>query len=179
MRRLIAGEAGAEEDLVRRYRDGVAIIISRIVYDPSVSEDLSQDTFRIVLEKIRQGEVREPERLSGFILGVARNLAIQHIRRMRRAADQVEFASAEQVQDPQPDPFEQLLNKERAEIVRQVITELKLERDREVLFRYYIAEQDREQICADLSLTSEQFSRVVFRAHQRFKELHLKKFGSV
>jgi hypothetical protein len=37
---------------------------------------LYQETFRIALEKIRRGDVREPEKLSGFMGGIARNLVI-------------------------------------------------------------------------------------------------------
>ena len=177
MRRIIAGDADAEEDLVRRYKDGIAIIIGRIVHNQSATEDLSQDTFRITLEKIRDGDVREPERLSGFISSVARNVAIEYVRRMRRLMNQEEIGNAEQIRDPQPDQLEQLWRKERAAIVRQVIGELKVERDREVLLRYYIAEEDKDRICADLGLTSLQFNSVISRALKRFKELYLKQFG--
>jgi RNA polymerase sigma-70 factor, ECF subfamily len=176
MQRITAGDAVAEEELVRRYKNGIAIIIGRIVHNESVTEDLSQDTFRIALEKIRKGDVREPERLSGFICGVARNLAIEHVRRMQRTTNQEEIGNAEQIRDPQPDQFEQLWRKELAEIVRQTIKELKVGRDREVLFRYYIAEEDKEQICADLGLSSQQFNSVIFRALKRYKELYLKRF---
>lgn len=176
MRRITAGDADAETELVRRYKDGIAIIIGHIVHNESAKEDLSQDTFRIALEKIRHGDVREPERLSGFICGVARNVAIDYIRRMRRTTNQEEVGKAEQIRDPQPDQFEQLWRKEKAEIVRQVIGELKVERDREALLRYYIAEEDKDQICADLRLTRLQFNSVISRALKRFKELYLKRF---
>jgi RNA polymerase sigma-70 factor (ECF subfamily) len=178
MQRITAGDADAEAELVRRYKNGIAIIIGRIVHDESVTEDLSQDTFRIALGKIRKGDVREPERLSGFICGIARNVAIDHIRRRQRAINQEEIGNAEQIPDPQADQFEQLWRKERAEIVRQTIKELKVERDREVLSRYYIAEEDKEQICADLGLTSQQFNSVIFRALKRYKELYLKRFDA-
>jgi len=177
LQRVTAGDAGAEAELVGRYREGVVIIIGRIVSNESVVDDLFQETFRIVLEKLRDGEVREPERLSGFICSVARNLAIDSVRKMRRARDQEEIGNAEQIRDPQADQFAALLQKERAAIVRQVIDELKVERDREVLFRYYIAEEDKEQICADLKLSSRQFNSVRFRALNRYRELYIKRFG--
>lgn len=177
LQRVTAGDAGAEAELVSRYREGVVIIIGRIVSNESVADDLFQETFRIVLEKLRDGEVREPERLSGFICGVARNLAIDSVRKMRRATNQEEIGNAEQIRDPQLDPFEQLWRKQRAEVVRQTISELKVERDRQMLFRYYIAEDDKEQICAELGLTSQQFNSVIFRALKRYKELYMKRFG--
>lgn len=176
--RITAGEADAEAEMVRRYKDGIAVIISGIVHNESLAEDLSQETFKIALEKIRDGDVREPERLSGFICGVARNLAIDAVRRMRRLASQEEVDSAEQIRDSQPDQFEQLWRKERAEIMRRTISELKVERDREVLFRYYIAEEDKDQVCAALGLTSQQFNSVIFRALKRYKELYLKRLGT-
>jgi RNA polymerase sigma-70 factor (ECF subfamily) len=177
LRRIAAGDEYAEAELVRRYKDGIAIIIQRIVMNDSVAEDLSQETFRVVLEKIRRGDVREPEKLSGFICGVARNLAIDSARKIRRSANKQETVEADDIRDPQPDQFEQLWRKQRAEIVRQTIEELKSKRDREVLFRYYIAEDDKERICADLNLTSQQFNSVIFRALKRYKELYTKRFG--
>ena len=174
---ITVGNADAEEELFRRYKDGVAIIIGRIVHNESATEDLSQETFRISLEKIRDGGLREPERLSGFICGVARNIAIDYIRKMRRSTNQEEIINAEQIRDPQPDQLEQLWRKERAEIVRQLIGEIKVDRDREVLSRYYIGEEDKDQICAALGLTSHQFNSVIFRALKRYKELFIKRFG--
>lgn len=177
VRRIIDRDADAEAELVRRYRDGIAIIIGRIVRNESFTEDLSQETFKIAIEKIRDGDVRDPERLSGFICGVARNVAIDYVRRMRRLTNQEDIGNAEQIRDPRPDQFEHLWRKERAEIVRQVISELKVERDREVLSRYYIAEEDKDQLCADMGLDRKQFNSIVFRALKRYKELHLKRFG--
>jgi RNA polymerase sigma-70 factor (ECF subfamily) len=177
VRRIIDRDADAEAELVRRYKDGIAIIIGRIVRNESLTEDLSQETFKIALEKIRDGDVRDPERLSGFVCGVARNVAIDYVRRMRRLTNQEEIGNAEQIRDPRPDQFEHLWRKERAEIVRQLISELKAERDREVLSRYYIAEEDKDLICADLDIDRKQFNSIVFRALKRYKELYLSRFG--
>ena len=73
--RILAGEKAAESELVQRYSRGVSIILHRATGDQSLSEDLSQETFQLTLEKIRGGDIREPEKLSGFICSVARNLA--------------------------------------------------------------------------------------------------------
>jgi RNA polymerase sigma-70 factor (ECF subfamily) len=177
VRLIIVNDARAEEELVRRYKDGICIIITRIVQNHSAIEDISQETFRIALEKIKHGDVREPERLSGFICGVARNLALEHTRKVRRARVQDDAEQPEKIPDPTQDQFERLWLKERAEIVRRVIKELKVERDREILYRYYIDEDDKDSICADLGLTRGQFNRVVFRALNRYRDLYLKRVG--
>jgi len=64
-----------------------------------------------------------------------------------------------------------LLEKERSTIVRRILKELKSERDRQILFRFYISEEDKEIICADLGLSSQHFNRVLYRARERFREL--------
>ncbi len=40
-----------------------------------------------------------------------------------------------------------------------------------MLYRYYLAEEDKAAICADLGLSSLHFNRVLWRARQRFKKL--------
>jgi RNA polymerase sigma-70 factor (ECF subfamily) len=59
-----------------------------------------------------------------------------------------------------------------------VLAELPSERDRQVLFRFYLAEEDKDQICKDLGLSSLHFNRVVFRARERYRDLYLKKTPS-
>jgi len=174
VRRIMAGDQLAEEELVQRYSRGVSIIIRRRVKNPADVEDLCQETFRIALEKIRRGEIREPEKLSGFISSLARNLAI---RRLRPRPHWRPESPNEDIIDPAPNPEEELLRQERAKIVRQVISEMSSDRDRQILFRFYIAEEEKEKICADLGLTSLHFNRVLSRARQRFKELYKKEFG--
>ena len=175
VKRIIAGDSAAEEEVVRRYNQGIAIIIDQIVRSRSATEDVSQDTFKIVLAKVRRGDLREPERLSGFVCSVARNAALDYIRRTRHLKNQVAIGDAEQIPDPAPSQLEEVLRRERARVVRQLINELKQKRDRDLLLRYYVAEEDKDKICRDLGLTRAQFNNVIFRATARFKELYVRK----
>ena len=177
VKRIIARDSVAEEELVRRYEKGVAIIIDQILRSRSATEDVSQDTFKIVLTKVRRGDLREPERLSGFVCSVARNAAIDYIRRTKHLKNQEAIGDAEQIPDPAPSQLEDLLKQEKADVVRQLINELKKKRDRDLLLRFYIAEEGKDEICADLGLTRTQFNNVIFRATARFKELYVLKIG--
>jgi RNA polymerase sigma-70 factor, ECF subfamily len=172
--RIRAGDRRAEEELVERYRRSVVIIIRREVRDPAVAADLTQETFRVALEKTRRGDLREPEKLSGYICSLARNLAINYFRRAARQGSLTEIEEAHSVLHSAPSQLEELLRREKARVVRQVINELKSDRDREVLFRFYIAEEEKERICTDLGLSSLHFNRVLYRARQRYKELYEK-----
>jgi RNA polymerase sigma-70 factor (ECF subfamily) len=46
------------------------------------------------------------------------------------------------------------------------------ERDIQVLYRFYIADEDKEEVCAELGLSSLHFNLVLHRARERFKELY-------
>ena len=173
--RIQAGDQRAEEELIQQCSRGVSVIIARIVGDRSATEDLHQDTFRIALEKIRAGEVREPEALFGFISGLAKNLAVDYVRGESRRGKPVDLKLAEQIPDRTANQLDQLLQQEHAAMIRQVLNGLNTDRDREVLFRFYINEERKEQICADLGLSRLHFNRVLHRARQRYKELYEKK----
>jgi RNA polymerase sigma-70 factor (ECF subfamily) len=170
--RIRGGDRQAEGELVERYGRGVITILRRATRNDAVSDDLYQDTFRIALEKVRQGELRESEKLAAFICSVARNLVIEYFRRTARHESLAETAEADRPHYAAPDQLEELLQQERAAIVRQVIDELPTDRDRQLLFRFYIAEDDKQRICADLGLSSLHFNRVLHRARERYKELY-------
>jgi RNA polymerase sigma-70 factor, ECF subfamily len=172
VKRIQVGETHAEEELVRRYSRGVAIIVGRIARNAFTTDDLCQETFRLVLEKVRRGDLREPEKLSGFICSVARNLAIEHLRRERQVESLDGTEATLPLSDPMPDPLGKLLEKEKVEAIRQVLSELTAPRDREILRRFYLLEEEKERICADLGLSSLHFNRVLHRARERFKDLY-------
>jgi RNA polymerase sigma-70 factor (ECF subfamily) len=171
------GDARADEELVRRYQRGVAIILRAESRDRGAVDDLFQETFRIAIEKIRQGDLRQPERLSGFICSLARNLVIDHFRKAaaRRISGDLELAV---LPGPGPDPLDLVLRAERSVLVQRVLAELPSDRDRQILFRFYIAEEDKDSICRDLALTSLHFNRVLFRARERYRDLYVEAAGS-
>jgi RNA polymerase sigma-70 factor (ECF subfamily) len=166
--RIRAGDAAAESDLVSRYARGVRMIVSRSTRDRSIVDDLCQETFRVALEKIRRGDVRDPKRLSGFMCALARNLTVEHFRRSRRT----DSIGTTDESDPAPSQLDLLLANERAGVARKVLSELGSERDRQILLRFYVAEETKAQICADLGLSSLHFNRVLFRARGRYRTLY-------
>ncbi len=172
VRSILSGDMAAEAELVERFSRAVSFLLRRLARDEAVVEDLYQETFRLVIEKVRAGELRDAERLPGFVSSMARNLFLGMARRGgRRQKWQADPEAAESAPDPAPGQLARLLAQERAAMVRQVLAELKNDRDREILARYYIADQDKELICRDLELTDLHFNRVLFRARQRYREL--------
>jgi hypothetical protein len=102
----------------------------------------------------RLGEIsallREPEKLPGFVSSMARNLFLGAIRLSGRRQKWYGDAEAtETAPDPAPGQLTKLLAQERAAAVRRVLGELKNDRDREILSRYYIADENKEDICRE------------------------------
>ncbi|HEY7213019.1 MAG TPA: sigma-70 family RNA polymerase sigma factor, partial [Thermoanaerobaculia bacterium] len=141
------------------------------------AEDLYQETFRLALEKLRRGELREPAKLPGFLAQIARNLAIEHYRKIGRRKTESDSEALLGFAAPGTGPLAELLTRDNAALVRRVLRDLANERDRQILLRFYIAEEDKDRICADYGLTNLQFNRVLHRARQRYRELYLTRRG--
>jgi RNA polymerase sigma-70 factor, ECF subfamily len=168
--RIRAGEALAESELVNRFSRGVRAILRAAAREPALVDDLHQDTMRILLERIRAGAVRDPAQLAGFVASLARNLATEHFRQVRRSEPSDE-AILGQLADSAPTPHELAVRAEQAALVRRILEELPTDRDRDVLRRFYLGQESKERICVDHSLSSLQFNRVLHRARDRFREL--------
>jgi RNA polymerase sigma-70 factor (ECF subfamily) len=171
VRRILAGDRSAEDELVERYANGVRFVIAQAAPDPSAVEDIYQETFCLALQKIRRGEVREPARLSGFIVSLARNLMIDHFRRTSRRQAREEPSDTGDLYSPEPSQLDRLLQEQRKKLARRVLASMPSERDRTVLFRFYIADDDKDRICGDLGLSSHHFNQVLCRARERFRNL--------
>jgi RNA polymerase sigma-70 factor (ECF subfamily) len=87
--RLVAAEPAeaAEAEVFSRFARRVRLFGLKHLRDAAEADDLVQEVLRTVLEKLRAGEVREPDRLASFVLGTARQIMRGTTRtRTRRAA---------------------------------------------------------------------------------------------
>ncbi len=170
MQRIRAGETAAETDLVERFSRGIRVILRAVARDRAIGEDLHQEVLRVLLERVRAGAIRDPAHLPAFVASLTRNLATRHYQRAPRVAEDSTLRLA-QLEDEAPDSVELLSRAEEIRLVRQVLEELPVERDRDLLRRYYLGQESKEHIRADHGLTSLQFNRVLHRARKRFQEL--------
>ena len=176
VRRIQAGDPAAEGELVARFSRGLLLMLRRLVQNPALADDLHQETFALVLGKIRRGEVREPERLAGFIRSTARNLFIADRRKEARYSSldggrEEDEGARPELADRGPAPLDRVLAGEEARQVRRLLDELRYDRDRQLLLRFYVSDDSKEEICADLGVEPERFHQVLFRARERLREL--------
>ena len=175
--RVRAGESDGLTDLYEIFAKGIRFYMCRQL-GPQELDDKIHDTFLVVVQAIRRGELREPERLMGFVRTVVRRQVAAHIEKMVHVRrDHTELESSMRVPDPRRNPEESLVFRQRAELIRRVLHELS-ERDREILTRFYLHEQSQEQICSEMGLTETQFRLLKSRAKTRFGELGKKKLSS-
>lgn len=170
--RIGNGDHAAEAAMVQRYGRGLLYLLRRKCGDRALADDLYQDSFRIALERLRAREMRNPEMLASFLNGIASNLVISHYRREHSRATDTDLAAIERVAT-RPDQFDSLSREQVAKTVRRLLNELTQPRDREILLRIFLDDQDKTRVCAELGLDSLHFNRVLFRAKQRFKTLLL------
>lgn len=168
--RIAAGEVAAEEELVERYSRGVLFLLRRRSGRPDLADDLHQETFRVVIERLRGRGLEDPSRLAAFTHRIAENLFLAHYRKTARRRTDGEQAISD-VADAAPSQLEHTLRDEAATLVRQVLADLRPPRDRQILYRFYLAEEAKERICADFGLSSLHFNRVLHRARQRLRDL--------
>jgi RNA polymerase sigma-70 factor (ECF subfamily) len=170
--RIGRGARDAEEAMVRRYGPGLLYLLKRRTRDAELAADLRQDTFQVAIQKLRGARLDEPERLAAYLRGVALNLWIAHQRKNTRRATTADSEAIEEAADETGvGPFENVSREQVRDAVDVLLGELATPRDREVLKRLYLDDQDRETICAALGVDPTHFNRVLFRAKQRFREL--------
>ena len=76
--KIKADDQSGMEELYRVFSRGVRFYLCRQL-GPQDLEDKVHDTFLIVVQAVRRGELREPERLMGFVRTVVRRQVAAHI----------------------------------------------------------------------------------------------------
>ncbi len=151
----------AEAELCRRMRPRVRLYGLRHLRDEHAAEDLAQQVLITVLETLRAGRLREPEKLASFVLGTCRLTVLNQRRgaeRKQRLLDQYgsDFAA--------PTPPAVHLDREA---LRRCVEELS-ERERTVVVMTFYDEQTGAEVSGLLGV-SEANVRVI--RHRAIRQL--------
>lgn len=169
--RIHSGDRNAMEELYNIFGKGIRYFLMRNLGADEL-DDKVHDCFVIVAQAIRNGELRDPARLMGFVRTVvkrriAASIDLAVIKR-RTLVDYEETLFT--VSDWKDDPERTLLRRQRADIARRVMKGIS-RRDREILDRFYVQDQTQQQICDEMGLSYNQFRLLKSRAKARFGEL--------
>jgi RNA polymerase sigma-70 factor, ECF subfamily len=168
--RIRRGDPSAMEEMYQLFSTGIRFLLYRQL-GPQDLDDKVHDVFVIITQAICNGDLREPERLMGYVHTVVRRQVASHIDRavyLRRNRVDVDFQ--ESVSDHRPNPEREAIERENLDLAMRILKSIP-KRDREVLTRFYLNEESAEQICQEMNLTGTQFRLIKSRAKARFGEL--------
>jgi RNA polymerase sigma-70 factor (ECF subfamily) len=168
--RIRSREPAAEEELVRQFSDRVRVLAVARTRDHEAARDLTQEVMLAVVLALRNGQLREAERLAAFVYGTARNLINNYLRSRGRMPKEESIDTALDVASA-PGPVE---NDERVALVRRAVRALH-STDRKILLLTLVEGLTPGEIAARLGLTSEvvraRKSRAVRKIAERVKRL--------
>jgi RNA polymerase sigma-70 factor, ECF subfamily len=171
MESTAATPSGSGQQVILRNMAGLRAQLARVTGSVELASDLLQDAIVTALQKLRAGQISDPAHLDGYVYRVALN----HLRNYRRK-DRSRLADSEEMADltettESSRPVKDLEADQWARLVKQVLQEVPLARDRELLVRFYLDEEGKQELCEAYGLTELHFNRVIHRARDRFKHL--------
>jgi RNA polymerase sigma-70 factor (ECF subfamily) len=168
--KIRAGDPSGMEELYRLFSRGVRFYLCRQL-GPQELDDKVHDTFLIVVQAIQRGDLREPERLMGFVRTIVRRQVAAHIdSTVQTRKERVDVEFGYDVSDVRSNPEEDAIARQRRELMTCVLRGVS-RRDREILTRFYLLGESQEKICSEMDLTETQFRLLKSRAKARFGEL--------
>ena len=167
VRRIRGGDPSGMEELYGVFSKGIRLLLCRQL-GPQDLDDKVHDVFLIITQAIRSGDLREPERLMGYVRTVVRHKVDAHIDsgvEARRNWTSVESDAA--LREGRPDPERAVIAGQNEQVALRILSGIP-RRDREILIRFYLKEQSAEEICREMGLTDNQFRLIKSRAKARF-----------
>ncbi len=167
----VASRSGLQNQLYVRYRRPLLQVFLHRRIARDAAEDLLQRTFLQAIKKIRTEGLDDPSNLGGYLYRTACKLATAYWRGelSRRHDNDGELLA--NLKDEALSLEERLEHEQLARHVRELMDHLPVQRDREVLERFYLHEESRAAIRESLQLTDMQFNQVLWRARQRFGDI--------
>jgi RNA polymerase sigma-70 factor (ECF subfamily) len=134
-------------ELVLRHKDRLYTLAVRLLGDHGEAEDITQDTFLRVYERI--GEFRGEARFTTWLYRICYNLCLNRLQRKRN--DSREETLLEELPDLEERVPDQLITKERQEVVKRALSRLTPE-FREVIALYYTGQLSYDEVAMLLEL---------------------------
>lgn len=139
----------------------------RITLNREEAEDVVQDT----LIKVWNARDRwqEFDSIEAYSLTIARNLSLDCIKKKENQNDSLEEQNTERLDENTSTPSERMIQKDKLDIVRNIIDELP-EKQRSCLQLRDIEGKSYKEIADILSITEDQVKVNIFRARQTVKQ---------
>jgi len=157
--------------LIEQNYVGLRLLVSRRCRDANVAADLLNEAVCTTWTKWQAGKIERPEQIAGYVLQVTMNLLRNHRRAIAERPEKRADAAKLQELAGDGEPADETIEREIAVQVKNVIRGMSSQRDRAILVRFYLDEEDKETICRDLGLSPLQFDKILHRARGRLRKL--------
>ncbi|MGI5879717.1 MAG: RNA polymerase sigma factor [Syntrophomonadaceae bacterium] len=171
--RILNGDSAAFEELVNRYKNSIFNIVYRLVGQYQEAEDISQEVFILVYEKMYQFDRKK--KLSPWIHRIAVNTAISSLRKKKNVVNLSFDESFGKAYDNYPlindfDPQLLFERKELAEVINSALMELP-EGYRAVLVLRFQMDLKNQEIAEILGVSKENVEVKIHRARKALRKI--------
>jgi RNA polymerase sigma-70 factor (ECF subfamily) len=176
VQRLQAGDFRTQEHFVAYFSELIQLKLRSRLNSSQAIEDVRQETFTRVFAALRDGKIRQPERLGSFVNSMCNNVLLEHYRSSSRA-DSLDDEEQPELPAAKVDIVGAIAAKQMEEKIREILEEMP-ERDRRLLRDIFLEERDKDEVCSDFGVDREYLRVLLHRAKQSFKSLYLKSVGA-
>ncbi len=153
------------EEIITKYRPVVSFRVKKSLGVASPDwEDVVNEIILNVVEKIKKGEFRGESSIGTFIYTITSRRIVDYIRQKSKVLKDAPEPK------PFPAPYEQIENKERAELIASAMKKLK-PKYREILYLYYYRELSRAEVAKKLGISIRRVSERVNYSQKLLKSL--------
>ena len=170
--RLQAGDFRTQEHFVAYFSELIQLKLRSRLNSPQAIEDVRQETFTRVFTALRDGKIRQPDRLGAFVNTMCNNVLLEHYRANSRD-DSLDDEEERDFPATNIDIVGAIANKQMAEKIREILDDMP-ERDRRLLREIFLEERDKDAVCRDFGVDRDYLRVLLHRAKQSFKSLYLK-----
>ena len=163
-----SGRREAEAALYGKYSAKVYYLALRESKSRPDAEDVRSETFLRVLNAIRSNQIRSASSLSGFILGVTRNVLRELYVRRNQTRDTISYDA----NDPTSPSHERLFLDREVQLAIEKTIERLRPRERAVLRMHFYDELPTEEIARHVAIAPERVRLVKSRALKHFREIY-------
>ncbi|MDE0017564.1 MAG: sigma-70 family RNA polymerase sigma factor [Candidatus Poribacteria bacterium] len=172
IRKILSGDDDAFNTLVQKYRKSVHTLVWRKIGDFHYAEEITQDTFLQVYEKLPT--LKAPNQFAGWLYVIANRLCIAWVRKQKPAMQSLDASSVKAIDNLTYERYileqrELEATERRHEIVDGLLTKLP-ERERTVMTLYYLGEMTAKEIGDFLSVSVNTIRSRLHRARKRLQE---------
>jgi RNA polymerase sigma-70 factor (ECF subfamily) len=178
--RVLAGDRDAFRELVHTHQRLVSHVVFRIVRDPRDREEVCQDVFIRVYQKLDQ--FAHESALSTWIARIAYRLSLNHLERRRiplyddLRPDETGGSAVDQLPGTRASPLDEAEGAELRAFVRARVDELPVQY-RTVVTLYHLEEMAVGEIAAVMDLPEGTVKSHLFRARRMLKEKLVASYG--